>query len=138
MAREGRERQKKRGRGAGCANIAERRAESRSMGNATATSNKSRSIVNTNCPYVVEFCTGRILKPLASARFEVVGNIATFDREAEENLISVAEAASRLRLKPKTLYCWIEKGRLQDRQGLRTLGTRHRIDWSVLEACRSW
>jgi hypothetical protein len=105
------------------------------MGNATATSNKSRSIVNSDCPYVVEFCTGRILRPAPSARFEVVGNITDFERDAEENLISVAEAAKRVGLKPKTMYCRIETERLRSEHGLRTIGNRHRIDWPVFKAC---
>jgi len=43
-------------------------------------------------------------------RFEVVGNIADYERPTDESLISVAQAAARVGLKPKTLYCWMEKG----------------------------
>jgi hypothetical protein len=104
------------------------------MVNAKRTSNKSRSIVNTDCPFVYEFCTGRVLKPLASARFEFVGNISDFEPEAEE-LISVAEAAKRIGLKPKTLYCWIESARLRPEHGLRHFGSRKLIDWAIFKAC---
>jgi hypothetical protein len=109
--------------------------ESRSMVNARSSSTKSRAIVNPDCPFVFEACTGRILKPLPSARFEFVGNISDFERETEESLISVAEAAKRIGLKPKTLYCWIEGDRLRADHGLRTLGKRHRIDWAIFKGC---
>jgi excisionase family DNA binding protein len=100
------------------------------MVNAKYTPTKSVVIVNTNCPYLIACCNGEVLKPLPGARFERVCSIDEFEKWADsEPLISVEEAARRIGYKRKTIYCWIEKGRLGREQGLRSVGNRHRIDW---------
>ncbi len=99
------------------------------------TSNHKKQLVKSSCHLLIDPCAGAYLRPLVDTQFEFVGNIADFEREARENLISVAEAARRISLKPKTLYCWIERERLRGEHGLRTWGKRHRIDWAIFKAC---
>jgi hypothetical protein len=128
--------QEKRARGTGDIDIARRRAESRRMVNPMHTSNHKKQIVKSSCRLVIDPCLGAYLRPLADARFEFVGNVEDIDRLARENIITVAEAAKRISLKPKTLYCWIEKGLLRVEHGLLRIGGKVlRIDWAIFKAC---
>lgn len=100
------------------------------MVNAKSTSKHSLEVVNSNCPFLISCCSGEVLKPLPGARFQRVCSLEEFETwGAGGSLISVAEAARRIGYKPKTIYCWIEKGRLGHEHGLRTVGNRHRIEW---------
>jgi hypothetical protein len=75
-------------------------------------------------------------RAVPETRFELVGNIEEFDRQIRENIITVGEAAKRISLRPKTLYCWIEKGTLRVEHGLLRLGGKSiRIDWAIFKAC---
>jgi hypothetical protein len=108
------------------------------MVNATRSKKQEPEIVNTSCPLVVDFCSGEVLEPLPSARFRRVCKIDEFDRFAsgEPVVITVAETARRIDCKPKTLYNWIETGKLRNEHGLRRLGpARWRIDWAIFKAC---
>jgi hypothetical protein len=99
-------------------------------------SNHKKQIVKSSCRLVIDPCAGVYLRPLADARFELVGNIEEFDRQIRENIITVGEAAKRISLRPKTLYCWIEKGTLRVEHGLLRLGGKSiRIDWAIFKAC---
>lgn len=101
-----------------------------SMGTAT----QSRKIVNSNC-ILYDWCSGLVLRPLRSACFESLGTIEEYHASIDAALISVRQAASNCDLKPKTLYNWIESGKLRQEHGLRPWGKRWRIEWPVLKAC---
>jgi hypothetical protein len=105
------------------------------MVNAMHTSNHKKQLVKSSCQLLIDPCAGAYLRPLPDAQFEFVANIVDVEREIRENLISVAEAARRIGLKPKTLYCRIECGRLGKEHGLRPWGKRYRIEWPVFKAC---
>jgi hypothetical protein len=101
-----------------------------------SSSNHKKQIVKSVCRLVIDPCAGAYLRPLPDARFEFVGNVEDIDRQARENIITVAEAAKRISLRPKTLYCWIEKGVLRVEHGLLRLGGKSlRIDWAIFKAC---
>jgi hypothetical protein len=132
----GNKKQEKRARGAGDIDIPERRAESRSMVNAMRSENQSRKLVNTSCSFLIDPCAGTILRPLSGSRFEFLCNIdGLANGDSDLPLVSVAEAARRCALRPKTLYHWIETGKLRREHGLRTIGARHRIEWPVFRRC---
>lgn len=97
-------------------------------------SNHKNQIVKSSCNLLIDPCMGAYLRPLGDFKFEFVGSIDEIKRQVNENLISVAEAANRISLKPKTLYYWIEKEKVRSEHGLLTLGKRHRIDWSIFKA----
>jgi len=105
------------------------------MVNAMRSSNHKSELVKTSCSLLIDPCAGAYIRPLADTRFEFVGNIADIEREVREDLISVAEAARRISLRPKTLYCWIANGRLRKGLDLITIGKRQRIEWSTFKAC---
>lgn len=106
------------------------------MVNAMGTSKHTPEIVNTSCPYVIDYCGGFVLRPLPGSRFERVCTVVEFEALANrEILVSVAEAARRSGFKAKTIYCWIESQKLRNEHGLRTIGKRHRIEWSIFKAC---
>jgi hypothetical protein len=98
-------------------------------------SNHKKQIVKSSCGLLIDPCAGAYLRPLAETQFEFVGTIADVQREARENIITVAEAAKRVSLKRKTLYCWIEKETLRVEHGLLRLGGKSlRIDWAMFKA----
>jgi hypothetical protein len=106
------------------------------MVNAMRSSNHKKQLVKSSCSLLIDPCAGAYLRPLADTQFEFVGTIADVQREARENIITVAEAAKRISLKPKTLYCWIEKGMLRVEHGLLRIGGKSlRIDWATFKAC---
>src|ERR1700722_5155826 len=95
--------------------------------------NHSTRIVNSDC-LLVDACAGIVLRPLATARFEYVCDVDKLGALADrETLISVRAAASNCGYKPKTLYNWIESGKLRNEHGLRPWGKRWRIDWAVFK-----
>src|SRR5271156_3571991 len=106
-----------------------------------SSSNHQKQIVKSVCSLLIDPCAGAYLRPLPDARFEFVGDIVVgtkadlLNSQVRENLITVAEAARRIGLKPKTLYCRIECEKLQKEHGLRPWGKRYRIEWPVFKAC---
>jgi hypothetical protein len=127
--------QEKRARGAEDIDIAGRRAESRSRVSAMHSSNHKKQLVKSSCHLLIDPCAGAYLRPLRDTQFEFVGTFADLELEIRETMISVAEAARRISLRPKTLYCWIECERLRKEHGLRPCGKRYRIEWRVFKAC---
>ncbi len=109
------------------------------MVNAMHSEKQTPEIVNSSCAVVVDFCTGDILEPLPGARFRRMGRIDNLEKFAkgEDLVISVDEAARRIGCKRKTLYNWIESDppKLTEKQGLRPMGKRWRIDWAIFRAC---
>jgi hypothetical protein len=103
--------------------------KSRSMVNAKHSENHSREIVKADC-LLLDQCSGYILKPLPGAQFEKLCHVAELDKFVERNrpLISLGEAARRIGCQRKTLYNYIAEGRLTEKEGLRPLGKRWRID----------
>jgi len=98
-------------------------------------SNHSPKIVNTSCPYVVDYCGGLVLRPPPGTRFEVVCSVDDFRAESEEAFMTtVSKTAQRCGFRPKTLYNWIETGKLREQHGLRRWGKRWRIEWRIFKA----
>jgi hypothetical protein len=129
--------QKKRARGAGNVDIAGRRADSRSMMNATSTHKRNPQLVKTYCGFVIDPCAGVALRPLPGTQFECLGALNEFRPESEGGnpRIDLGEAARRISRSRKTLYGWIEKGWLRSEHGLITANGRHLINWPIfLEA----
>jgi len=99
------------------------------------TTKKSHLTVNSSC-VLYDWCTGRVLRPYASARFEVLGSIEEYERAAQtDQLLSVNETARRVGLKPKTLYNQIENGRIGAEHGLVRLGRNVRLDFQKYRLC---
>jgi hypothetical protein len=73
---------------------------------------------------------------LPGARFERVADLGKVFAGAGDTplFVSVAEAARRCNLKPKTLYNWIEKGCLGQEHGVRNICGTYRIDWPLFKA----
>ncbi len=96
-------------------------------------------IVNSSCAFVVDFCSGEILEPLPGARFRRMGRLDNLEQfvKGEGLVISVEEAARRIDCKRKTLYNWIESDppKLTEKHGLRRVGNRCKIDWTIFKAC---
>lgn len=105
--------------------------ESRTMMNGRISSIRSPRLVNSNC-ILIDYCAGLVLQSAPDARFKVLGNV---DQFMSDILLSVREVARKCSLAEKTIYCWIETGRLKHEHGLRTFGKRHRIDWAIFKAC---
>lgn len=103
---------------------------------AMRTQKQTPEIVNNDCPYLIAACNGDVLRPLPGSRFVRVCKVEQLDSYAErEALVTVAEAARRIGLKPKTLYNCIEAGRIRREHGLLAWGKRWRIEWAVFKAC---
>lgn len=100
-----------------------------------STSTQFPKTVNSNC-LLVDYCAEIVLRPLLNARFELVCDPDKFQAMAKEPvLIPVRATASNCGFKPKTLYNWIESGKLRDEHGLQRWGRRWRIEWVVFKAC---
>src|SRR5271168_1806830 len=100
------------------------------------THKQTSQIVNSSCALVFDFCTGELLEPLPSARFKRTGQmLGDLGRIANGELVIVTidEAARRIGCRPKTLYNWIALEKLTEKQGLRRIGRRCRIDWTIFK-----
>lgn len=97
--------------------------------------NHSTRIVNSDC-LLVDCCAGIVLRPLKSARFEYICDVDNLGVLAGEPvLISLNATAKQCGLKRKTLYNWVENGKLREEHGLRRWGKRWRVEWVVFKEC---
>ena len=100
--------------------------------NAKITSIRSPQIVNSNC-ILYDYCAGLVLTSAPGTSLKVLGPIRDY---LPDILLSVHEVARRCSLAEKTIYNWIETGKLRHEHGLRMIGKKtRRIDWMVFKAC---
>jgi hypothetical protein len=100
-----------------------------------------------HCGVFIDLCACRLWQPLPDGRMELLGDAnprvvaalleplrPRLEARAAPDLLTFADAASRVGLKAKTLYEWKRTGKLRREHGLRAVGRNVRIEWPVFKA----